>query len=391
MTTPLRRFGGALAGHGGVTGVGRHLHVVDGAGVDLDRIGLDDVAGLGDVPDEAVAVGALGPGECVVAPVHALEDPEVGGADALLPPLAVDLELLDDVAQDDAEGGARGERPRVGDDGVDAGHVGDEAAAVHLCGCGRRDDPFRLLPGVGPLDGNAGEEAAVRAAHLGAEFDDVAGAGARHAAGDGEGGAGEGVGGEGERAVHAVDGGGDGGRAGGVGGDAPEAVDGGDAGGAAAPLRLGAGPGRAVGVFGAGAQPEGGAREEAVAGGGRDGYPGDGGPADRDGDAQRDGGGAGWGALLDQGRDEREFARREGGDGAVADAHAVAGTDKPYGGRLDADAGARDPGHRDRHFVSDPHGEFGGCGFELCNGVVQLLGGAGICRQRGQEEEESKE
>ena len=97
---PVRR---ALAGHGRVAAVGRDLHVVDRARVDLDRVGLEDVAGIGHVPHEAVAVGALGPRERVVAPVPALEDPEVGGAHPLFAAVAVDLELLDHVAGDDLE------------------------------------------------------------------------------------------------------------------------------------------------------------------------------------------------------------------------------------------------------------------------------------------------
>jgi len=71
-------------GHGGVPAVGGHLHVVHGPGVHLDRIGLDDVARIGHVPDVPVPVGPLGPGQGVIPSVEALEDPGVRGADPLL-------------------------------------------------------------------------------------------------------------------------------------------------------------------------------------------------------------------------------------------------------------------------------------------------------------------
>ena len=352
--------GGPLASHGRVARVGRHLHVVDRTCIDLNRVRLDDAPGVGHVPDEAVAIGPLGPGERVIAAVAALEDPEVGRPDPLFPALALDLQLLDDVPGDDAERGARGQGPRVGDDRVDPRDIRDKTAAAHLCRCGRGHDPVRFLVGVGPLDGDAGEELAVRVAHFGAEVHDVAGAGAGDAADDLQGLAREGVGGHGGRAFHPVDRGGDGGRAGGDRRDAPEAVDGRDIGRPATPFHRRAGARAAVTVFGPGDQAHRGADQETRVRGGCDDDPRHGGPVDGDRHTERDGIAARRRALCrDEGRDERELPSREGGDGSLPHPHRQAGTDQPHPRCVHAGAGARDPGHRDLSLVTDPHGQLG--------------------------------
>ena len=374
---PIR---GPFARHCRVASVGRHLHVVHGARVDLDRIRLDDVGGIGHVPHETVAVGALGPGDRVVAPVHALEDPEVGGAHPLFPAVAVDLELLDHITGDDLEGGARGEGPGVGHHRVDARQVGDEAAAVHLRRRWRGDASVGGFVGVVPLDGDTGEELAAAVLHLGAEVDDVAGAGAGNAADDCQGASREGVDGEGGRACHAVDRGGDGGRAGGGSRDAPEAVDGRNAGRVAPPLDLGIGTFAAVCVLGPDPETNRGSREQTVVGERSDDHPRDGRPVDADRHPDHDRFACRSASTLNQGRDQRVVPRLQRGDDTLPHPHRRARAHQPHGRGVHLRAGAGHPRDLDLHFVAHAHGQLRRLGHELHDGVVIGLGSQ---RERG--------
>ncbi len=156
----------------------RHLDVVDGARVHPDRVDDLHVAGVRDVPEVGVAVGAVRSGHRVVAPVRTLPDPEVRGGPIGDATLSDDLDLLPDVA------GLDGDRDRCGvaagrrHDRVLTRQVRDEApifgdqarariaeAVVHVA----------ALEGV--LDGQLFNGVALRVARGGAEVNHVAGSG----------------------------------------------------------------------------------------------------------------------------------------------------------------------------------------------------------------------
>ena len=168
--------GRPLTGQRGVASVGRDFHVVHRACIDLDGIGLDDVFRVRHIEDERVTIGLLGAHQSVVAPVNALEDPEVGAVDPLLAAPPHHLHRPHHFTLHGLEGAGRPQAPRPGHHGELARDVGHDAPALHLARRGGRDDSPGGHVGVAPLDGRVRDLVAIRVPNHGRERLHVPGA-----------------------------------------------------------------------------------------------------------------------------------------------------------------------------------------------------------------------
>ena len=153
--------GSPLTRHRGIPRVWGHLDVVDRTSVDLNRVRLEDVARVRNVPHERMPVCHLGAGDGIIAPVEPLEHPEVRGAISRRAAQSNHVEALHHVSRHRPERLAVVERPGGSDHRVHAGHIGHELAIVHLTWSARRDDVQRRRVAMGPRDGNVVDDSAI--------------------------------------------------------------------------------------------------------------------------------------------------------------------------------------------------------------------------------------
>ncbi len=147
------------------------LHVVHDPGVDHDRVGDGRVARIGDVPGEhhvAAGPGGVGAGIGVVAPVDALEHPQVRGRPSGHRAVPDDLHRAASRPglRRQLHGGRAGAHGRRGQEEPRA--LGDEpAVVVHVGGLGHP----AAGSGHGPLDGDVAHRLAGRVPGDGGELD----------------------------------------------------------------------------------------------------------------------------------------------------------------------------------------------------------------------------
>ena len=175
----VHAVGRALAREHAVASVGRDRHVVDRAGVDLHRVGLDDVIHVGDVEHEGPAVAAPGAHEHVVPAVLAGPRPEVGGMGGVDVAAARDLDALPHVARIHLHRPLCVGAARLREQRVAARVVRGEPVVLHDARparqSGRRDRVVGDV-GVAPGDRRVGDDGAVRPARGRLEMDHITGA-----------------------------------------------------------------------------------------------------------------------------------------------------------------------------------------------------------------------
>ena len=155
--SPVRR---ALSRNCSVPSVRRDLHIVQRPGVHLNGVGLEDVAGIGNVPHKGVALCLARSGERVVAPIHTLEQPKITGVVRRLPAMAHHVHPLDNVSLHHRESAVGREGPGRCHHGVHAGYVGNDLTVVYLTGSAGSDDACGGLERQGPRDGNVVDDTA---------------------------------------------------------------------------------------------------------------------------------------------------------------------------------------------------------------------------------------
>ena len=152
------------------------LHIVHRARVHPDGVDEAHGRGIGHIPEVRVAVGAPGAGHRVVAAVRPFPDPEVGGMPVAHRRLPQYLDILADLARDDAQGRRRRPGESVRDHRVGAGALGHErAVGADLPDRAGRDDPVGRRSQGGELDRVVGHRVAAGVLRLGGEEHHIAG------------------------------------------------------------------------------------------------------------------------------------------------------------------------------------------------------------------------